>query len=101
MKNSVRSNAIEDVRRCSVLFIRYSFRILVETLNIEIAAFSDLKETPWPKSASELYRPSDPRLSAKLVPTLPGRGCHVVSVTDPYGRSFSFLDRITSLTTSK
>jgi hypothetical protein len=27
------------------------------------------KLTPWPESAIELYRPSDRRLSAKLVPT--------------------------------
>jgi hypothetical protein len=51
------------------------------------------KKNPWPKSASELYRPSDRRLSAKLVPTFADRGCHVVSVTDPYGRILSFLDR--------
>jgi hypothetical protein len=37
-------------------------------------------------SASELYRPSDRRMSAKLVPTFAGRGCRVVSATDPYGR---------------
>jgi hypothetical protein len=49
--------------------------------------------TPWPKSASELYRPSDRRLSAKLVPTSADRGCHVVSVTDPYGRILGFLGR--------
>jgi hypothetical protein len=35
---------------------------------------------------SELYRPSDSRLSAKLVPTFADRGCHMVSVTDPYSR---------------
>jgi hypothetical protein len=51
------------------------------------------KETPWPESASELYRPSDRRLSAKLVPTFEDRRCHVVSVTDTYGRYFGFLDR--------
>jgi hypothetical protein len=34
-------------------------------------------------SASELYRPSDRRLSAKLVSTFADRGCRVVSVTDP------------------
>jgi hypothetical protein len=34
----------------------------------------------------ELYRPSDRRLSAKLVPTFADRGYHVVSVADPYGR---------------
>jgi hypothetical protein len=31
-----------------------------------------LKKTPWPQSASELYRPIDRRLSAKLVPTFLG-----------------------------
>jgi hypothetical protein len=36
---------------------------------------------------------SDSRLSAKLVPTFANRGCHLVSVTDPYGRSLGFLDR--------
>jgi hypothetical protein len=50
------------------------------------------KQTPWSESASELYRPSDRRLSAKLVPTFANRRCHVVSVTDPYGRILGFLD---------
>jgi hypothetical protein len=49
-------------------------------------------KTPWPESASELYRPSDSRLQAKLVPTFTDRGCHMVSVTDPYGRILGFLD---------
>jgi hypothetical protein len=43
--------------------------------------------------ASELYRPSNRRLSAKWLPTFADRGCHVVSVTDPYGRILAFLDR--------
>jgi hypothetical protein len=30
-----------------------------------------IKKTPWSESVSELYRPSDCRLSAKLVPTIP------------------------------
>jgi hypothetical protein len=51
------------------------------------------KQTPWPESASELYRPSDRRLSAKLVVTSANRGSHVVSVRDPYGRILGFLDR--------
>jgi hypothetical protein len=34
------------------------------------------------KSASELYRPSDLRLLAKLVSTFTDRGCRVVNVTD-------------------
>jgi hypothetical protein len=41
------------------------------------------KQIPWPESASVLHRPSDRRLSAKLVLTFADEGCHVVSVTDP------------------
>jgi hypothetical protein len=51
------------------------------------------KKTPWSESASELYRPSDSRLSAKWLPTCADRGCHVVSVTHPSGRILGFLDR--------
>jgi CBS-domain-containing membrane protein len=50
------------------------------------------ERTRWPASASELYRPSDRRLVAKLVPTFADRACHVVSVTDPHGRILGFLD---------
>jgi hypothetical protein len=42
---------------------------------------------------SELYRPSNHRFSAKLQLTFADRGCHVVRVTDPYGRILGFLDR--------
>jgi hypothetical protein len=42
--------------------------------------------TPWPESASELYRPIDRCLSVKLVPT-------VVSVTDLFRPILGFLDR--------
>jgi hypothetical protein len=48
--------------------------------------------TPWFQSASELYRPSDRSLSAKLVPTLADRWCQVVSATDPHRRNLGFLD---------
>jgi hypothetical protein len=41
----------------------------------------------------ELNRPSDRRLSAKLVRTFADRACNVVCVTDPYGRILEFLDR--------
>jgi hypothetical protein len=40
---------------------------------------------PWPESASELYRPSDRRLSEKLVPTFAVRGQHNGSLR-PYSR---------------
>jgi hypothetical protein len=39
-----------------------------------------------------LYRPSDRRVPAKLVPTLADRGCRVVSATNPHGRNLGFLD---------
>jgi hypothetical protein len=45
---------------------------------------------PWPESASELYPPSDRRLSPNLVPTFADRG---VSRKIPYGRNLGFLDR--------
>jgi CBS-domain-containing membrane protein len=49
------------------------------------------KKTPLPESASELYRLSDRSLPTKLVPTFADKGCHVVSVTDLYGRILGFL----------
>jgi hypothetical protein len=61
----------------------YTLRFIIKTV----------KKTRWPKSASELYRPSDRRLSTKLVSTFAGSGCRVVSATDPYGRMLEFPDR--------
>jgi hypothetical protein len=52
-----------------------------------------LSKTSWPASASKLYRPSDRRLWAKLVPTFADRECRVVSAADPHGRILGFLDR--------
>jgi hypothetical protein len=52
-----------------------------------------MKKNPCPESASELYRLSDSRLSAKLVPTFADRECHVVRVTGPYFRILGLLDR--------
>jgi hypothetical protein len=49
------------------------------------------KKTPWPESASELYRPSDRRRSDCQLSA--DRECQAVSVTDPYGRILGFLDR--------
>jgi hypothetical protein len=42
---------------------------------------------------SVLYRPSDRRLSVKLVPNFANRVCRVVSVTNPHGRILVFPDR--------
>jgi hypothetical protein len=53
---------------------------------------SNGKKTQWTKSASKLYRPTDRRLLAKLVPTFADRRSHVVSVTDPI-RPYSRISR--------
>jgi hypothetical protein len=34
-----------------------------------------------------------PPLVGEVMPTFADRGCHVVSMMDPYGRIFGFLDR--------
>jgi hypothetical protein len=44
------------------------------------------KNTSGLQSATELYRPTDRRLSATLVPPRAARGCRVVSATNPHGR---------------
>jgi hypothetical protein len=41
----------------------------------------------------QLYRPRGRRLSAKLVPTLADKRCHVVSATDAPGHILGFVDR--------
>jgi hypothetical protein len=38
-------------------------------------------KTPWFESASELYRPSDSRLSAKWLRTFADRGCHTNNIS--------------------
>jgi hypothetical protein len=71
-----------------------SIRFVAWRLNTETIPSKKLKnQTPWPESAGEIYLPSERRLSAKWLPTFAYRGCHVVSVTDPYGRILGFLDR--------
>jgi hypothetical protein len=66
------------------------YRILV---GYSLVSAGEIVRTPWPESASELYRPSDRRLSAKLVTTFEDREWHVVKVTNPKSRILGFLDR--------
>jgi hypothetical protein len=49
-------------------------------------------QNPWPESVSESYWLNDRRLSTKLVITFAYRGCHVVTVTDPYGCILGILE---------
>jgi hypothetical protein len=71
----------------------YHFYLKYVPLFLNISTLKKKKKTPWSESASELYRPKDHRLSAKWLPTFADKGCHVVSVKDPYGRILGFLDR--------
>jgi hypothetical protein len=63
------NNIVRTIQNSSVIFIVLTF----------ITDEGAHKKTPWHESAKC-------KLSA-------GRGCHVVSVTDPYIRNFDFLDR--------
>jgi hypothetical protein len=65
--------------------------------NVQLPTQPVIKKTPWPESERELYRPSDRRLSAKLVPTFADRGCHVVSVMYSLRPYSQFLDRSNTL----
>jgi hypothetical protein len=78
---------------CSLL-INFFAMILSSITSLFIILLQQIarKKPPCPESASELYRLSDHHLSVKLVPTFANRGCHIVSVTDPYGRNLSFLN---------
>jgi hypothetical protein len=62
-------------------------------VSLIVIKLKKINYTPWPESASELYRLSDRLLSAKSVTTFVERGCRVISATDPYGRILGFLDR--------
>jgi hypothetical protein len=56
-------------------FIVIVFYNYYKTLYYTITQHSPPKKTiPWPQSVSELYRPSNRRLSAKLMPTFVDRG---------------------------
>jgi hypothetical protein len=78
------NSSISSITNCWQL----TRKLLIYSIFISIF----IKRTPWPESASELYRASYRRLSAKFAPTFVDRGCRMISVTDPYG-SIGFLDR--------
>jgi hypothetical protein len=72
------------------LLRNFAYNLIV---NLILLCTTKQQQTTWPYSASELYRPSDSRLSAKLVPTFADRVRRVVSATDPHSRILGFLDR--------
>jgi hypothetical protein len=86
------SDVSENLTRCR-LYVLTKHQTTFSLIETGPKMYTHLKKTPWSEPASELYRPSDRRLSAKRLPTFVDKGCHVVSVTDLYGRILGFLDR--------
>jgi hypothetical protein len=75
----------------TLLHIEYSVFLLVVnlfTLLFVNNSINIIRETCF----CYLYRLRDRRLSVKLVPAYADKGCHVVSVADPYGRNLGYLD---------
>jgi hypothetical protein len=58
---------------------------------VHTASCTNLYETPWPESASELHRQSDNRLSAKLMLTIAEHGVAWSELRIP--RPYSSLSR--------
>jgi hypothetical protein len=56
-----------------------SINVSVAGEKVRVLVFLNIR-TPWPQSTSELYRRSDRRLSAKLVPTFADRGVSRTSI---------------------
>jgi hypothetical protein len=84
---AIATNCAELTRSMkSICCTRYDLRTLQEIhflkeayaergkARVKLSLHLTKKKTPWPESESELYRPSDRRSSAKLVPTFEGRG---------------------------
>jgi hypothetical protein len=72
--------------------LRKSSKLTAGTILVFVIIVGQPNQTPWLQSVNELYRLSDRRLSAKLVPTFADR---VVSrQRRPYGHILGFLDRI-------
>jgi hypothetical protein len=93
-RNNVTCHTIKLCTTTSVNTLNASSALLVTCSLLGLLHPEDGgSKTPWPESTSKLYRLSDRRLSAKLVPTFADRGCQVVSVTDPYSRILDSPDR--------
>jgi hypothetical protein len=77
----MKNNTVLSLSLSVSVFLAFELTFITQT---------NKQQTPWPESVSEPYRLSDRCLSAMVVPTFADRGCHVVSVTDPYGRILAF-----------
>jgi hypothetical protein len=96
LQNVVTNEATKQFYFCFSSSFAWEYNIRLSSIKEDIANcilfVGDLQEkSPWPESVSELYRLSDRSFSAKLVRTSADRRCHVVSLTDPYGRIIGIL----------
>jgi hypothetical protein len=66
----VGSNPIRGTVICVVLYRQWPY----DRVNPPSKGSYSFSQNPWPESASELYWPSDRRLSAKLMPIFADRG---------------------------
>jgi hypothetical protein len=66
---------------------------LARSQSLQQQTYQTKKKTSVALVSKRTIRPSDRRLSAKLMPTFADRGCRVVRATDPHGRILGFLDR--------
>jgi hypothetical protein len=73
---------------CWIIVATFNTKTHRSFINLIYVILSDFmkKGIKNPQSASELYRPRDRSLSAKLVSTFEDRKCRVVSATDPHDR---------------
>jgi hypothetical protein len=70
---------VRAVVNCGICELETALRSLVGTIRKQSLIN---KQTPRHESASELYRPSDRRLSAKSMPTFADRRCEVPTYED-------------------
>jgi hypothetical protein len=87
---------LDELDRYSRFPVESFSHLLTRQRHIAVCNVGDVtktKQAPWPKSASELYQPSDRVLSAKLVPTFADKEFHVFSVMYPCGRILGFIDQ--------
>jgi hypothetical protein len=91
-RKSARADGIisEMLKQAEYQLTTEVYEVILQIFKVQLLLY---EKSPLPESASEVYRPSDRRLSAKLVPTFCGYRWHVVSVTDPCSPILCFLDR--------
>jgi hypothetical protein len=73
--------------------VRMTILQILYTHAISLHYVTEKKKLIWPESMSKPHQPCNHHLSAKLVSTSVEKGCHMVSLTHPYGRILGFLDR--------